>query len=155
MQGLTILWLLLVKEKSHFVTESLHGPGLAADLLQSCSFPVQKLTQWRWLVWKGTSELCVSWKSPASLSPARSCPGLWKLAGGLSPSVQGLQARSGCLLFLHIPVGPCCHLDSVYSKQIAQIPREGRRLPASLQAQDRKRPDTHCTQLQPRQLLPC
>lgn len=38
-------------------TESLYGLGLAADLLQSCSFPVQTVTQQRWLVQRGVCAL--------------------------------------------------------------------------------------------------
>ena len=76
MQGMPIIWFLQVREESPFATESLHGSGLAAGLLQSCSFPVQNITQQRWLAQRGASVLCVIWKSPSSLSSARFCMGL-------------------------------------------------------------------------------
>lgn len=76
MQGLPIIWFLQVRGESPFATESLHGPGLATGLLQSCSLPVQKNTQWRWLAQRGASVLCVIWQSPSSLSSAQFCAGL-------------------------------------------------------------------------------
>lgn len=76
MQGLPIIRFLQVRRESPFATESLHGPGLAAGLLESCSFPVQKITQQRWLVQRGASVLCVIWKSPSSFSSTWFCAGL-------------------------------------------------------------------------------
>lgn len=52
-----IVLFLQVREESPFATESLYGLGLAAGLLLSCSFPIQTVTQQRWLVQSGVCAL--------------------------------------------------------------------------------------------------
>lgn len=75
MQGMPIFWFLQVREESPFASESLHGLGLAAGLLQSHSFPVQKIPQWRWLHGVNLCALCYL-EISSSLSSARFCAGL-------------------------------------------------------------------------------
>lgn len=121
MQKVPIIWLLPVREESPLASESLYGLRLAAGLLQSCSFSVQKkITQRRWLVWRGASAL--RYLEIPLLPFLRAV-----LRRAVEAGRQPQPVRPGSLSQIRssfISANPS-GASLVYSKQIAEIPLEG------------------------------
>jgi len=79
MRGMPMLWFPQVTAEPPFAPESRHGPGLAAGLLQSCSFPVPSCSNDRAVEVAGAEgSLCALCGLEMPLLPflARFCAGL-------------------------------------------------------------------------------